>query len=321
MAGKAVRLGHAPRSSFSAARGRFPVAVLLSAVRRKGSVPIVVPCGTGRAHGPGGDAVFRTERKGPAPSRNGKPFPGETLRRPFSAAGRRRSAAPLVRRDRPVPVPRAFRAVRAVPGGRAEGLVPDAFPQQGDFLLPPKRRPGNAVTSSQPSKNAVFLDHGEAVLPGRRCGRNALFRRGLGNAASPFLRRSAISPEGGRRRIAVRMPGTPVPPVRLGRRPPVRRGTSPEGGWEASGEEGAEAASGGCAGGLGPSSEAPDATSSSIPQGPCPGPSRRACAWRGGCTGGRAAGRCRRSRRDRTPDRSRCARRGNAHAARTPRTD
>ncbi len=153
---KAVRLGHAPRSSFSAARGRFPVAVLLSAVRRKGSVPIVVPCGTGRAHGPGGDAVFRTERKGPAPSRNGKPFPGETLRRPFSAAGRRRSAAPFVRRDRPVPVPRAFRAVRAVPGGRAEGLVPDAFPQQGDFLLPPKRRPGNAVTSSQPFKKRRF---------------------------------------------------------------------------------------------------------------------------------------------------------------------
>ena len=63
----------------------------------------------------------------------------------------------------------------------------------------------------------------------------------------------------------------------------------------------------------------PRATSSSVRPVPCPAPSPQACAWRGGCTGGRGAGRCRHTRRGRTPDRIRCARHGNVRAERTPR--
>ena len=63
----------------------------------------------------------------------------------------------------------------------------------------------------------------------------------------------------------------------------------------------------------------PSTISSSAPQAPCPGPSRRACAWRGGCTGARAAGRCRRSRTARIRGRIRYVRHGNARAGRIPR--
>ena len=216
---KPFALGRVPCSSFSAARRRFPVRFPRRAEKRLRSSPFSVRYGKG--------LLSRA-------SRNGEAMPWETGDAACFRAGRKIPAAVVCAAEGNPFRNRSGRAASGA-GGPAAGLVPDALPQQGDFLLPPKRRPGDSTTSSHCSKNVRFRD--------------------IGKTERPFF-----------------------------------GGSSPE------------------------------ATSSSIPPVPCPGPSRRACAWRGGCTGGRAAGRCRRTRRGRTPDRSRCARRGSVRAMRTRRT-